>query len=60
MVGERDKLLNTRYSGVFMVAEPYTSNELPTEDGSNGPWCIVGDDLDKLIEEAYDVYEGLV
>lgn len=37
-----------------MVAEGYEDSELPTDDGSNGPWCIVGDDLNSLIAEAFD------
>jgi len=30
--------------------------ELPTEDGSNGPWCVVGDDMDALIKTAFDIF----
>lgn len=54
VIGDRDPRLNTDYPGRFMVAEPYTEDELPTKDGSNGPWCIVGDDLDALIRDSYD------
>ncbi len=55
VVGERDPRLNTNYTGEYMVAEAYDeSDELPTQDGRNGPWCIVGDDLDALIAEAYE------
>jgi len=52
-VGERDPRLNTDHAGGFMCVEPHDASELPTRDGSNGPWCIVGDDLDALIDEAY-------
>lgn len=51
IVGARDPLLNTNYPGKFMVTESYEENELPTEDSSNGPWCITGDDLDALVDE---------
>jgi hypothetical protein len=56
-IGERDpRGINTNYPGRYMVAEDYGDDELPTEDGSNGPWCIVGDDLDALITEAFYVW----
>ena len=58
VVGDRDLRLNTAYSGKFMVVESHEESELPTADGSKGPWCIVGDDLDELINEAYDVWES--
>lgn len=54
IVGQRDVRLNTDFAGRYMVAESYDEGELPTRDGSNGPWCIVGDDLDALIAEAYE------
>ena len=53
-VGNRNPQLNTKYPGKFMVSEPYESSELPTKDGRNGPWCIVSDDLNALIDEGYD------
>ena len=56
-VGDRDPRLNTKYPGKFMVTEnDFEDYELPTEDGSNGPWCIVGDNLDALTKEAFDVH----
>lgn len=54
-VGARDPRLNRNYPGAFMVAEPYDESETPTDDGSNGPWCIVGDDLVALVAEAYQI-----
>ena len=54
-VGKRDPRLNTRFAGAFMVVEQHDESELPTEDGSNGPWCIVGNDLKWLVEEAFDI-----
>ena len=54
VVGERDPRLNTDYAGRYMVVEAHDESELPTRDGSNGPWCIVGDSLDALIKEAYE------
>ena len=55
-VGERDCRLNTNYAGKYMVVEGHEEDELPTKDGSNGPWCIVGDDLDALVGQAFDVW----
>lgn len=54
--GERDPRINTNYLGRWMVVESHEDSELPTEDGSNGPWCIVGDDLDVLVNQAYKVW----
>lgn len=56
-VGKRDARLNTDFGGAFMVVEAHDESELPTRDGRNGPWCIVGDDLDALINEAFDSWE---
>lgn len=58
-IGERDPRLNTRFSGCRMVvegsiAEIESDHELPTEDGRNGPWCVVGDDEDELVKSAFD------
>jgi hypothetical protein len=49
--GARDPRLNTDSPGAFMVCEPYEDEELPTRDGSDRPFCIVGDDLAKLVTE---------
>ena len=54
--GARDARLNRRFPGKFMVVEYHEESELPTEDGRNGPWCIVGDDLEELIDEAFNVW----
>lgn len=56
--GTRDHRVNTNYSGSYMVVEPHEDSELPTKDGSNGPWAIVGDDYPALISEAYSVWFG--
>ncbi|KKL89013.1 hypothetical protein LCGC14_1918870 [marine sediment metagenome] len=53
-VGQRNPQLNTNYPGSYMAVEPFEDDELPTLDGGDGPWCIVGDDLDALINEAYE------
>lgn len=56
-IGDRDSRLNTDHAGEFMVVEANAHDiddyDLPTKDGSNGPWCIVGDDLDALVDEAH-------
>jgi hypothetical protein len=54
--GIRDPRINTNYQGAYMVAEYYEDDELPTRDGSNGPWCIVGDDYRDLIQRAYAIW----
>lgn len=59
-VGERDPRLNTDFAGKFMCCEPFGEDETPTRDGSNGPWCIVGDDLSDLIATAHDFLKGWV
>jgi hypothetical protein len=53
-VGVRDHRLNTNYAGAFMVVEAHEQSELPTEDGRNGPWCVVGDSLSELIDQGFD------
>lgn len=53
-VGARDPQLNTRHAGAFMCAEPYEKGVTTSQDGQNGPWCVVGDDLESLVSEAYE------
>lgn len=55
-VGPRDPRLNTDFAGAFMVVEAHDDTELPTRDGANGPWCIVGDDLTALVAEAHTLW----
>lgn len=57
-IGKRDPRLNRKFAGAFMVVEWHEESELPTDDGSNGPWCIVGGDLPALVEDAFSVWEG--
>lgn len=57
-VGPRDARLNRNYEGLYMIVEAHDESELPTDDGANGPWCIVGNDLGKLVNEAYSVWKG--
>lgn len=58
IIGKREPRLNTDYNGNFMVSQPYEESDLPTKDGSQGPWCIVGDDLESLIDEAYQTFKN--
>jgi hypothetical protein len=60
LIGDRDPRLNTDYAGAFMVCEPFDDSEVPTRDGSNGPWCVVGDDLDALIDTAHETLASMV
>lgn len=46
ILGKRDMRLNQNHSGAFMVREPF----------DNDPWCIVGDDLTDLVNEAYETW----
>lgn len=57
-VGPRDPRLNTDHEGDFMVVEYHQDDELPTRDGANGPWCLVGNDLDTLVTEAFKFWAG--
>ena len=50
-VGVRDPKRNTDFEGVYMVCEDLS--EGPSEDARNGGFCIVGNDLAVLVEEAY-------
>ncbi len=54
--GRRDPRVNTAFQGAFMVIEPFDESQLPTEDASNGPWAVVGDDLAALINDAYNFH----
>lgn len=52
-VGRRNPKYNRNFPGAYMVLEE--EGDTPTDDGSNGPWCIVGDDIAALIDEAFNV-----
>lgn len=55
--GARDPLLNTAHKGRFMVTLADLSDyELPTESACNGPECIVGDNLERLICDAWNCW----
>lgn len=56
IVGSRLSFLNCKYPGKYMVCENFGHEEVPTADGRNGPWCIVGDNLNYLIRIAYDAW----
>ena len=55
-ISARDPEINRKYPGRFMVCECYDEKTGQTDDGSDGPWTLVGDDLDSLIEEAFDFF----
>jgi len=59
-VGNRNPRVNTDFVGAYMVVESYDESELPTQDGRDGPWCIVGDDLDNLIDRGFDALNDIV
>lgn len=59
-LGAREPKLNTNHLGVFMIVEALGEwDGKPTPDGANGPWCIVGDDLAAMIEEAHTFASGM-
>ena len=55
VVGDRDPRYSTALEGKYMIAQPLEEHELPTEDARAGGWCVVGDDMDDLIAEAYNI-----
>lgn len=59
VIGDRDPKINTNFSGNYMVSEQYGPDEVPTKDGRNGPWCVVGNDLKILIDAAYGAFKGV-
>ncbi|MGG5810891.1 hypothetical protein [Falsiroseomonas sp. CW058] len=54
-LGPRLPGLNVGHEGHLMVVEADAEELSTTTDNSGGdPWCVVGGDLDALIEEAFD------
>ncbi|WP_226554840.1 hypothetical protein [Celeribacter naphthalenivorans] len=54
IVGERDPNMNRAFEGKYMVAEQLQDGDpYPTDDASDGRFCLVGDNLDALAQEAY-------
>ena len=51
-MGPRDPDRNRAFEGSFMICE--NVNVGVTDDASLGGYCIVGDDLDSLINDAYN------
>lgn len=49
IVGRRDYSRKTSFAGSFMVAQTIYPHEDPS---NNSAYCIVGNDLDELVEEA--------
>ena len=55
VIGARDRRRNTDYEGDFMVAHPIEDESLlPTTDARDGGFCVVGEDLDQMVREAFD------
>lgn len=58
IVGRRDPNMNRAFEGQYMVAEPYPQGTAQDDaQGGDGVWCIVGDNLDQLIEEAINFFD---
>ena len=58
-IGDRDPKMNTAFEGRYMVAEAYEAGHTQ-EDGSGGVWCVVGHDLDELVETAAGFWTDLL
>lgn len=55
VVGDRDPKMNSKFDGAYMVVEDEYTPDYPGQaDGSDGDgiWCLVGDDLSALVDEA--------
>jgi len=57
IVGRRDPRRNTAFRGRYMVAEPIDPELLPTESARVGGYCIVGDNLAALVNEAHGWFQ---
>ena len=57
-VGLRNWNLNTDFPGKYMVAEEHDDRH-SQKDGDGGVWCIVGDDLEALVDDAYAFWVGV-
>lgn len=55
-VGERDPKRNKAYKGKFMVCENHGMG-IESLNAGTGGFCIVGDDLEALITEAFQWIE---
>lgn len=55
-IGPRDPNRNRAFSGCWMVAEDLNAG--PTDDARTGGFCIVGDDLGRIIDDAYGFFNG--
>lgn len=49
-LGKRDRNINQDYEGDLQIAEFYPPGT-STRDGADGPWAVVGDDRNALIQE---------
>lgn len=59
-VGARDERMNTAFVGTWMVAENYILGHTQ-EDARGGVWCIVGNSLAQIVDDAYEnFYDGKV
>lgn len=54
-IGPRDPRRNKAFNGVFMICED--ANEGPSEDAGRGGYCIVGDNLTEMVQEAAAWYD---
>lgn len=58
-IGDRDPRLHTDHAGAFMVVEAIDEASLPCRDGStSNTWAVVGDDVNHLIDLAFDYVVG--
>jgi hypothetical protein len=58
-IGQRDSRVNRAFLGKYMVLGPYEDHQLPTDDNHNGPYAVVGFNLNNLIVQAFNnFYHG--
>lgn len=57
-IGPRDPDRNSAFGGAFMVCHAEVLDMAPSEDAADTGFCIVGDDLTELVEDAYNNYLG--
>lgn len=53
--GPRDPKRNTAFEGAFMVCEIETLDAPESRDAENTGYCVVGDNLAELVQEALAV-----
>ena len=57
----RDPKMNSAFKGKFMICNPLEEGDpYPTEDASDGRFCIVGNDLPSLLDDAISLLDDTI